>query len=57
MHNYFDTGHPVVLIIKLQVYIYILFSVSTTVFLVYILFIIYNIQATSFGFMPPSDTL
>ena len=50
----FDRGHPVLLIIKLQVYVYIFFnfSQSTTIFLVYIMFIIYNIRATSFGFMP-----
>ena len=46
----FDRGHPVVLIIKLQV-MCINFSHSTTIFLVYIMFIIYNIRATSFGFM------
>ena len=45
------------LIIKLQVYIYFNFSQSTTVLLVYMMFIIYNIQATSFGFMPSSDPL
>ena len=43
------------LIIKLQVYIhiyiYINFSQSTTIFLVYIMFIIYNIRANSFGFI------
>ena len=32
-------------IIKLHVYIYLNFSQSTTIFLVYIMFIIYNIQA------------
>ena len=57
----FDRGYPVVLIIKLQVYIYIYiyinFSQSTTIFLVYIMFIIYNIRATSFGFMLSSGPL
>ena len=38
------------LIIKLQVYIYFNFSQSTTILLVYIMFIIYNIRATSFSF-------
>ena len=58
---FFDRGHPVVLIIKLHVYIHICvcfnFSQSTTIFLVYIMFIIYNIRATSFGFMPSSGHL
>ena len=39
----FDRGHPVLLIIKPEVYIYFNFSQSTTIFLVYIMFIIYNI--------------
>ena len=43
--------------IKLYVYIYFNYSKSTTVLLVYIMFIIYNIRATSFGFMPSSDPL
>ena len=45
--------------VKLQVYIYIYinYSQSTTMFLVYIMFIIYNIRATSFGFMPSSGPL
>ena len=41
----------------LQVYIYFHFSQSTRIFLVYIMFIIYNIRATSFGFMPSSGPL
>ena len=46
------------LIIYLQVYIYIYcFSQSTKIFLVYIMFIIYNIRATSFGFMPSPGPL
>ena len=40
-----------------SVYIYINFSQSTTILLVYIMFIIYNIRATSFGFMPSSGPL
>ena len=49
---FFYTGHPVVLIKKNNKYVYINFSQSTTILLVYIMFIIYNIPATSFGFMP-----
>ena len=41
----------------IYIYIYINFSQSTTIFLVYILFMIYNIRATSFGFMPSSGPL
>ena len=41
-----------------SIYIYIYnFSQSTTILLVYILFITYNIQAISFGFMPSSGPL
>ena len=40
-------------VIKIQVLCtYINFNQSTTVLLVNIMFIIYNIRATSFGFMP-----
>ena len=41
----FDRGHPVVLIIKLQVYMYFNFTQSTTIFLVYTMLIICNIWA------------
>ena len=36
---FFDRGHPIVLIIELNYYVYIIFSQSTTILLVYIIFI------------------
>ena len=50
-------GHKNYKYIYIYIHTHFNFSHSTTILLVYILFIIYNIQATSFGFLPSSGPL
>ena len=52
-----ETCPNIYMFIYIYVYIYLNFSQSTTIFLVYIMFNIYKIRATSFGFMPSSGPL